>query len=126
MNRIVVTASIAGINISKTYEFLVDVNAHAFLGLPQSEIDELGLTLLPLGKARLMTRDGVVELDRYIGIGNFRGQGFSSTVIAMPIPVLGFGLLESMRFRINPANDDVEQVPDDEIYPPIVFVASLF
>lgn len=84
--------------------------ANAFLGLPQSEIDELSLTLLPKGKRRFGTEDGVVKRETYIGNGNF---GFHSTVIATSIPALGFGLLETMRFRINLVEPDVDpNVPE--------------
>ena len=44
----------------------------------------------------------------------------NSPRIAVPSSthLLGYELLQNLRFRVNPVSHDIEKVPDDEMYPP--------
>jgi len=88
------------------------------MGLPIEEIDELGLTLIPGGKRRFITATGLLELDTYVALGRLGDVGFSATVVPTPVPLLGYEILESLRFRVNPITQRLEEVPEDEPHPP--------
>jgi predicted aspartyl protease len=88
------------------------------MGLPIEEIKELGLTLIPDGKRRFITATGVLELDTYVALGRLRGVGFLATVVSTPVPLLGYEILESLRLRVNPVTQRLEEVPEDEPHPP--------
>lgn len=87
------------------------------------EIEVLGLTLIPNGQRRLLTATGVVELDTYaitgtVLAGPTGGKGFA-TMAAAPVPLIGYEMLQSMRMRVNPVSEQIEDVPDDVIdHPP--------
>ena len=38
-------------------------------------------------------------------------------VIPAPLPLMGYEMLQSMRFRVNPVSEELEEVPEDEIHP---------
>ncbi len=117
MGRTFVPATITGPNATKEYSCLVDTGA-SLMDLPMAEIEALGLTPVPDGRRRFMTATGTIELETYTIIGNVRGRGFSTMAIAAPVPLIGYEMLQSMRFRVNPVIEEVEDVPDDEIHPP--------
>jgi predicted aspartyl protease len=118
MGRTLATATINGPLASKEYSFLVDTGA-SFVGLPITEIQELGLSPVPNGKRRFMTATGVVELDTYTAIGMVENEGFTAWVMPAPIPIIGYELLENLRFRVNPVSQRLEKVPDEvEDHPP--------
>ena len=117
MGETYVTASVNGPLGSRSYEFLVDTGS-TFIGLPQVEIDELGLERLGESTVRLVTADGIVDREVYYGFGNLQGEAFVQRVLAMPTPVIGYELLQSLRFRVDPVAHAIEKVPDDEIHPP--------
>ena len=118
MGRTIVNATIIGPQATRTYEFLVDTGA-TFIGLPIEEIEALGLTPVPNGRIMVNTAEGLVERSTYIGVGEMEGQGFNKVVIAMPVPVIGYESLESLRFRFNPVTERIERVPDTEVHPPL-------
>jgi len=117
MGRTFVEATLIGQRASKEYRFLVDTGS-TLMGLPSEEIAELGLTLIPAGKRRVLTPAGVVEEDTYLALGRFEGRGFAATVLPSPIPLIGYEILENMRFRVNPVTEQLERVPDNEPWPP--------
>ena len=116
MGRTLVYGTINGARASKEYSFLVDTGA-IYIGLPFEEIQALGLTPIPDGKRRFVTATGPVELDTYTALGRIRGRGFSATVVPTPIPLIGYEILESMRFRVNLVTQQLEEVPEDELFP---------
>ena len=119
MGKTYVTATVIGPKGSKDYSFLVDTGA-TYMGLPQSEIEELGLELIPDGWIEILTGTGVVRRETYVAFGNLQGQGFAATVIAAPVPLIGYEILESSRFRVNPVTEELERVPADEPHPPFL------
>ena len=117
MGRTFVQATINGPRASKEYNFLVDTGA-SLMGLPMGEIEALGLTPVPNGRRRFITATGAIELDTYTIIGVVRTRGFSTMVIPAPTPHMGYEMLQSMRFKVNPVSEELEEVPEDEIHPP--------
>ena len=117
MGATYVTASVTGTSGSRSYEFLVDTGS-TFIGLPQVEIDELGLERLGDRTVRLVTADGIVDREIYYGFGDLQGEPFVQRVLAMPTPVIGYELLQTLRFRVNTVSHVIERVPDDEVHPP--------
>ena len=95
------------------------------MGLPDNEIQELGLTAIPNGNRNFMTANGVVELSSYAAFGSLRDKGFNATVIPTPVPSIGYEILESMRLRVNPVTQQLEEVPEEEPYPPYLLVAEV-
>ena len=57
------------------------------MGLPQEEIQELGLAPIPNGQRRFVTATGIVELETYTALGIVRDRGFAAWVIPTPIPL---------------------------------------
>ena len=125
MGRTFVQATINGPLTSKEYNFLVDTGA-SLMGLPMEEIEELGLTPVLNGKRRFITATGHVELDTYTITGTVRQRGFSTMVIPAPLPLIGYEMLQSMRFRVNSVTENLEEVPEEEIYPPYLLTALVF
>ena len=125
MGRTFVTATVTGARTTREYSFLVDTGA-TFVGLPIEEIQALGLTPIPDGKVEVLTGTGVVELDSYTALGRLEDRGFSATVIPAPIPLIGYEVLENLRFRVNPLTRRLERVPPEELHPPFqLFTVSL-
>ncbi|MFQ6027603.1 MAG: aspartyl protease family protein [Dehalococcoidia bacterium] len=114
-----VTATINGPSATRDYRFLVDTGA-TFLGLPLEDIQELGLTPVPDGRRSFVTATGPVELDTYVVIGHLEGKGFVATAIPAPTPLIGYEILENLRFRVNPVTHELEPVPEEEVHPPFL------
>ncbi len=118
MGRTYATAMIIGANSTREYEFLVDTGA-THIGLPQGEIDELGLEPIPQnGILQVRTAVGVVELQAYGITGVIDGRGFVAMVTPAPIPLLGYELLENLGYKVNPVSRSLERVSPDEFGPP--------
>ena len=117
-----VLATINGPENSKEYNFRVDTGA-TLMGLPQEEIEELGLAPIPDGQRRFVTATGIVELETYTALGMVRGRGFAAWVMPTPIPLLAYDFLQSMRFRFNTVTEELEEVPEEEIHPPYLLTA---
>ena len=117
MGRTVVAATLIGEKEAREYEFLVDTGA-THVGLPPEEINELGLTPIRRGRVRVLTATGVVEQDTYSAHGKVRGRGFAATVTEAPVPIIGHELLESVRLKVNPVTQRLEEVADEELAPP--------
>lgn len=124
MERTFVQATINGPLSTKQYNFFVDTGA-SLMGLPMEEIEELGLAPMLNGKRRFITATGPIELDTYTIMGTVRQKGFSTMVIPAPIPLMGYEMLQSMRFRVNPVSEELEEVPEEEIHPPYLLAALM-
>ena len=116
MGRTEVQAKVIGGNETREYTFLVDTGA-TYLSLPLEEIEALGLRK-GAGSLRLMSATGIVNVDTYYADGELMGQQFSAILVPASIPLIGYELLENLRFRVNPVTQESEKVPDDEIHPP--------
>ena len=94
------------------------------MGLPQEEIEALGLELIEEGQTRFLTATGPVELDTYLIRGRVLtgrpgGKGFASMVAPAPMPLMGYEMLQTMRMRVNPVSEQLEEVSDDVVdHPP--------
>ena len=116
MGKTEVQASVIGDKETREYTFLVDTGA-TYLALPLEEIEALGLRR---GRMilRLMSATGVVDVNTYFADGELMGQEFSAILVPASIPLIGYELLENLRFRVNPLTSEVERVPEDEVHPP--------
>lgn len=123
MGRTFVEGTIAGPSATKQYNFFVDTGA-ALMGLPQQEIDALGLQVVANGRRRFITATGVVEMDTYQISGEIRGRGFVTMVAPSPIPLVGYEMLQTMRLKVNPLTEELEDVPDEDMGPPY-FLTSM-
>ena len=113
MGRTEVDAVIIGPQGEREFTFLV---AHSFfyVGLPAAEIEDLGLVEVPSGAREFRTAAGPVSKKTYGAFGRLQGQGFCATVITTNIPLIGYSLLENLRFRINPDTRQLERLGPDE------------
>ena len=112
MGRVFVDATITGRNAQREYRFLVDTGS-TYMGLSNEEIEALGLTRIPEGRTEVLRANGIVGLDMYLALGVVDGRGFAATVLPSPIPLIGYEVLENLRFRVNPVSRELETVPLD-------------
>ncbi len=123
MSRTFIEGTITGPAGTRRYDFFVDTGS-ALMGLPMEEIEDLGLEAVPNGKRWFITAGGRVQFDTYRINGEIRGRGFTTMVAPCPIPLIGYEMLQTMRLRVNPVTEEMEEVPDDEIHPP--YFISMF
>ena len=119
MGRTEVNAVIIGPQGEREFTFLVDTGS-TYVGLPPEDIQDLGLIRVPGGRMEFGAPDGIVIRDTYGAFGRFRGRGFNATIIATSIPIIGYELLEHLRFKVNPVTQQLEPVPEDEFAPPYI------
>ncbi|PKB64490.1 MAG: hypothetical protein BZY80_02765 [SAR202 cluster bacterium Io17-Chloro-G2] len=120
MGRTEVQAKVIGDNETREYTFLIDTGA-TYLSLPLREIEALGLRK-GAGRLRLMRATGIVNVDTFFADGELMGQQFSAILVPASIPLIGYELLENLRFRVNPVTQEIEKVPDDEVHPPYLLL----
>ena len=113
--RTEVQAKVIGDKETREYTFLVDTGA-TYLALPMEEIEALELRQ-SRGKIRLMSATGVVDVDTYFADGELLGQEFGAILVPASIPLIGYELLENLRYRVNPVTEELENVPEDEVHP---------
>ena len=111
-----VQATIMGERDTKEYTFIVDTGS-TYIGLPLEEIEAIGVQR-GAGRVMLETITEVVELDAYFANGELMGRQFSAIMIPTASPLIGYELLENLRYRVNPVTQELERVPDDERHPP--------
>jgi len=116
VGRTEVQARVIGEKETREYTFLVDTGA-TFLALPAEEIEALGLRQ-GRGRLRLMSATGIVEVNAYFADGELMGEDFSAILVPASTPLIGYELLENLRFRVNPVTREIEKVPEDEPHPP--------
>lgn len=117
MGRTYVSGVVFGSGDTRGYEFFVDAGS-AIMGLPMGEIEALGLEAIPNGRRRFMTDSGAVWFDTYHIKGEIWGRGFAAMVAPCPVPLVGYEMLQTMRLRVNPVSEEIEEVPDDVFHPP--------
>ncbi len=103
---------------TREFSFMVDTGS-TFLALPQEEIDALGLPRAR-GTVKLVSATGLVDVPTYFVNGELRGQEFGAILVPAATPLLGYELLQNLRFKVNPVTYEIEKVPDDEIHPPFM------
>ena len=116
MGRTQVQARIFGDRETREYTFQVDTGA-TYLALPLEAIEALGLRQ-GRGRLRLMSATGVLEVNTYFADGELMGEEFSALLVPAPTPLIGYELLENLRYRVNPVTQQIERVPEDEVHPP--------
>ena len=123
MGRTYATATIIGDNDSREYEFLVDTGS-SLIGLPQAEIDGMGLTPVPNGTLEVLTATGIVERQAYWALGTIDGRGFGAMITEAPVALIGYDLLENLRYKVNPVTGSLERLGPDELGPPYQLLQS--
>ncbi len=118
MGVAVVQAKVFGELETREYSFLVDTGA-TFLALPKEEIESLGLRRAR-GTVRLMSATGMVNVETYFAEGELMGQEFGAILVPSATPLLGYELLQNLRFKVNPVTHEIEKVSDDERHPPFL------
>ena len=114
------SGSITGRAETREYNFLVDTGA-TWVGIPQADIDALGLDVVPNAGAALMTADGTVRRSPiYIAIGMIEGTGFVNGAVPAAVPLVGYKLLQDLGFKVDLVNERIEKRPDDEVGPPFL------
>ena len=122
MGRTYAPATIIGADSTREYEFLVDTGSTR-IGLPQREIDELGLRPIPEnGVLQVRTAVGIVESQACGIAGVIDGRGFVAMAAPAPIPLLGYELLENLGYKVNPVSRSLERIPPDEFGPPFMLL----
>ena len=116
MGKTEVQIKIFGLAGTREYTFLVNTGA-TYLGLPLEEIKALGVRQ-GRGKIRLMSATGMVEVDTYFAEGELMGREFSALMVPASTPLMGYELLENLRYRVNPVTQEIDTVPDDVVHPP--------
>ena len=116
MGKTYIQARIFGENETREYAFFVDTGA-THMGLPLEDIEALGLRRVR-GSIRLMTANGIIEAPRYLAEGELMGDEFGMILVPTPVPLIGYELLEDLRYRVNPVTRSIERVPDDVPHPP--------
>ena len=112
--------SISGRGETREFDFLVDTGA-TWVGIPQADIDALGLDTVPNASAALVTADGTVNhTPIYIAIGMLEGAGFVNGAVPAAVPLVGYKLLQDLGFKVDLVNERIEKRPDDEIGPPFL------
>ena len=111
-----VQARVFGEKETREYTFMVDTGS-TYLALPAEEIEALGLSR-SRGVVKLMSATGLVDVPTYFVNGELRGQEFGAILVPSPTPLLGYELMQNLRFKVNPVTHQIEKVPDDEIHPP--------
>ena len=120
MGRTEVNAVIIGPRAEREFTFLVDTGS-TYVGLPAEDIADLGLIRIPGGYMEFNTAAGVVQRSTYGAFGRVLGKGFNATIIPTPIPLIGYKLLQNLRFRVNLVTEQLEPVGTDEVHPPYIF-----
>ena len=120
MGRTEVNAVIIGPQAEREFTFLVDTGS-TYVGLPAGDISDLGLIRIPGGYMEFNTASGVVQRSTYGAFGRVLGKGFNATIIPTPIPLIGYKLLQNLRFRVNLVTEQLEPVGTEEVHPPYIF-----
>lgn len=112
--------SVSGKSESREYDFLVDTGA-TWIGIPQADIDALGLDTVPNSGAELMTADGTVRRTPiYIAVGMLEGTGFVNGAVPAAVPLVGYRLLQDLGFSVDLVNERIVKRPQGEIGPPFL------
>ena len=119
MGRTEVEAVIIGPQREREFTFTV-APRFFYVGLPAEEIEDLGLVEIPSGAREFRTAAGPVSKNTYGVFGRLQGQGFCATVVTTNIPLIGYSLLENLRFIINPDTRQLEPLGPDELGPPFL------
>ena len=118
MGVTMVNARVFGELETREYEFMVDTGS-TFLALPHEEIYALGLRRRRM-TVKLVSATGLVDAETYVADGELMGQDFTAILVPAATPLLGYELLQNLRFKVNPVTREIEKVPDDVIYPPYI------
>ena len=112
MSGIYAKGTIAGKSETREIAFRVIERAR-WLGLPQADIDSLGLNLIRRDnvptKSNADEADDEADTPIYTTTGTLEGVGFVGSVIAAEAPTLGANFLRDLGFRVDWENEKLEK-----------------
>ena len=108
MSGIYAKGTIAGKSETREIAFRVIERAR-WLGLPQADIDALGLKLLRHDNVPAKSGVGDASAPIYTATGTLEGVGFVGSVIAAGAPTLGANFLRELGFRVDWENEKLEK-----------------
>ena len=111
-------AKIVGDYVAREYKFSVE-GCSNFLALPQEEIDTLGLRRGRM-TVKIATATRLIDVETYVAFGELLGQEFTGILVPGATSLLGYHVLQNLRYRVNPLTNEIEKVPDDEWHPPFL------
>ena len=111
-----VQATVIGENETRQYTFPVDTGS-TYVALPPEEIAALSLHRRRM-RVKLMSATGLVDVETYVADGELMGEDFTVIVVPTSTPLLGYELLQNLRFKVNPVTHEIEKVPDDVMHHP--------
>ena len=119
MSGIYAKGTIAGKSETREIAFRVIERAR-WLGLPQADIDALGLKLLRHDNVPAKSGVGDASAPIYTATGTLEGVGFVGSVIAAGAPTLGANFLRDLGFRVDLEKGKLEKqtaAPDNLMAP---------
>ena len=117
MGRVTVRASAIGNTGTRLFTFLVDTGS-TYVGLPQADIEKLGLPVVPGGPRKVQTATGIIEQHTYSAAVRLDGRVTPALVTEAPIPLIGYEILENLKMKVNPVTEELERAAEDEHMPP--------
>ena len=60
-----------------------------------------------------MNVTGVVGVDSCFADGELLGREFGTILVPASMPLIGYELLENLRYRVNPVTRELEKVPEE-------------
>lgn len=100
MGAIYAKGKVAGKSETREIDFLVVERARR-IGLPQTDIDALGLKLVRYDSIPAESGDEAPRTPIYTAIGTLEGAGFVSDAIAAPEPTVGANLLHDLGYQVD-------------------------
>ena len=95
---------------SETREIVFQVIERArWIGLPQADIDALGLQLIRYDSAPAKSGASETGAPIYTAAGTLEGAGFVGSVVAAAAPTVGANFLRDLGFRVDWENEKLEK-----------------
>ena len=124
MGRVTVRASVIGNSGTRVFTFLVDTGS-TWVGLPKEDIEALGLPTVPGEPRRIQTATGIIEQYAYGSSIRLDGETTAALVAETRVPLIGYGVLENLKLKVNPVTEELERAGEDEHMPPYLPFAFL-
>ena len=108
MGAIYAKGKVSGKSETRDIDFLIVERARR-IGLPQADIDALGLNLIRYDSVPAKSGDKVIRIAIYTANGTLESAGFVGDVIAAPEPTVGANFLRDLGFQVDWENDKLEK-----------------
>lgn len=108
MGAVYAKGKVTGKSETRDIDFLIVERARR-IGLPQADIDALGLKLVRYDSVPPKSGDEATRTPIYTATGTLEGAGFVGDVIAAPEPTVGANFLRDLGFQVDWENDKLEK-----------------